>query len=254
MIILKSAHEIEVMKEAGRILAEVLKALEEAVVPGISTLELDAIAAQLIEQAGCKASFLNYNGYPNTLCISVNEEVVHGIPDHRVLREGDIVSIDGGVIYRGYHSDSAKTFPVGSISQEKKKLLQVTEECLYRGIEQAVEGNRLSDISHAIQKHAELHGYSVVRDLVGHGIGQSLHEDPEIPNFGPPNRGPRLQKGMTLAIEPMINLGDYPVEVLANGWTIVTKDKKPSAHFEHTIAITDDGPLILSTLNSENLL
>lgn len=247
MIILKSAQEIEVMRHAGHVLAGVLKALEKAVAPGVSTLELDKLAADLIAKAHCQASFLNYNGYPNTLCISVNEEVVHGIPDHRVLAEGDIVSIDGGVIYRGYHADSAVTFSVGKISEDKKRLMDVTRECLYLGIRQAVQGNRLSDISHAIQTHAEKNGYSVVRDLVGHGIGRNLHEDPEIPNFGPPNRGPRLQNGMTLAIEPMINMGAYPVEVLANGWTIVTKDKLPSAHFEHTIAITPEGPMILSS-------
>lgn len=252
MIILKSAQEIKAMRQAGVILARVLKTLEAAVKPGVTTKELDLLAAELIAKAGCKASFLNYNGFPATLCISVNEEVVHGIPDSRVLQEGDIVSIDGGVIYQGYHSDSAITVPVGLVDEAKLKLLQVTKECLYLGIAQAVEGNRLSDISNAVQQHAELAGYSVVRDLVGHGIGKKLHEDPEIPNFGPPHRGPRLQSGMTLAIEPMINMGKYPVEVLENEWTIVTRDRLPSAHFEHTIVITPQGPMILSQEQEEN--
>ena len=252
MIILKSAQEIKAMRQAGVILAKVLKALEAAVKPGITTKELDLLAAELIAKAGCKASFLNYNGFPATLCISVNEEVVHGIPDSRVLQEGDIVSIDGGVFYQGYHSDSAITVPVGFVDEAKLKLLQVTKECLYLGIAQAVEGNRLSDISNAVQQHAERAGYSVVRDLVGHGIGKKLHEDPEIPNYGPPHRGPRLQSGMTLAIEPMINLGKYPVEVLENEWTIVTRDRLPSAHFEHTIVITPQGPMILSQEQEEN--
>lgn len=251
MIILKSTQEIKAMRQAGILLARILRTLESAVRPGISTKELDQMAADMIAEAGCKASFLNYNGFPATLCISVNEEVVHGIPDQRVLLEGDIVSIDGGVIFQGYHADSAITVPVGKISEANQRLLQVTKECLYLGIAQAFEGNRLSDISHAVQNHAEQAGYSVVRDLVGHGIGRKLHEDPEIPNFGPPHRGPRLQNGMTLAIEPMINMGKYPVEVLENQWTIVTQDRLPSAHFEHTIVITPNGPVILSSEDVE---
>lgn len=247
MIILKSTQEIKAMTQAGKILASVLRRVESAVAPGVTTLELDELAADLIAKAGAKASFLNYNGFPATLCISVNEEVVHGIPDQRILKEGDLVSIDGGVLYQGFHSDSAITVPVGTISAEKAHLLQVTKECLYRGIAQAMEGNRLSDISNAIQQHAEQAGYSVVRDLVGHGIGEKLHEEPEIPNFGQPHRGPRLKSGMTLAIEPMINMGQFPVEVLENQWTIVTRDRLPSAHFEHTIVITPNGPVILSS-------
>jgi len=251
MIILKSENEINAMRHAGTILARVLKAVTEAVRPGITTLELDEIAAEVIRKAGCKPSFLGYDGFPATLCISVNEEVVHGFPSTRKLQEGDIVSIDGGVIYEGMHSDSAITLPVGEISAEKARLLQVTKESLYLGITQAREGNRLSDISHAVQVHAEAAGYSVVRDLVGHGVGCNLHEDPEIPNFGSPHRGPRLKSGMTLAIEPMINMGRYEVEVEENQWTIVTQDRQPSAHFEHSILITPTGPIILSVDDEE---
>ncbi len=251
MIILKSENEINAMRHAGTILARVLKAVTEAVRPGITTMELDEIAAEVIRKAGCKPSFLGYDGFPSTLCISVNEEVVHGFPSARKLQEGDIVSIDGGVIYEGMHSDSAITLPVGEISAEKARLLQVTKESLYLGIAQALEGNRLSDISHAIQAHAEAAGYSVVRDLVGHGVGCDLHEDPEIPNYGSPHRGPRLKSGMTLAIEPMINMGRYEVEVEENQWTIVTQDRQPSAHFEHSILITPTGPLILSVDDEE---
>ncbi|MCE5196730.1 MAG: type I methionyl aminopeptidase [Negativicutes bacterium] len=251
MIILKSENEINAMRHAGTILARVLKAVTEAVRPGITTQELDEIAAEVIRKAGCKPSFLGYNGFPSTLCISVNEEVVHGFPGARKLQEGDIVSIDGGVIYEGMHSDSAVTLPVGEISAEKARLLQVTKESLYLGIAQALEGNRLSDISHAVQVHAEAAGYSVVRDLVGHGVGCDLHEDPEIPNYGSPHRGPRLKSGMTLAIEPMINMGRYEVEVEENQWTIVTQDRQPSAHFEHSILITPTGPLILSVDDEE---
>jgi len=251
MIILKSENEIKAMRHAGTILARVLKAVTEAVRPGITTLELDEIAAEVIRKAGCKPSFLGYDGFPATLCISVNEEVVHGFPSTRKLQEGDIVSIDGGVIYEGMHSDSAITLPVGEISAEKARLLQVTKESLYLGIAQAQEGNRLSDISHAVQVHAEAAGYSVVRDLVGHGVGCNLHEDPEIPNYGSPHRGPRLKSGMTLAIEPMINMGRYEVEVEENQWTIVTQDRQPSAHFEHSILITPAGPLILSVDDEE---
>lgn len=251
MIILKSENEIKAMRHAGTILARVLKAVTEAVRPGITTLELDEIAAEVIRKAGCKPSFLGYDGFPATLCISVNEEVVHGFPSTRKLQEGDIVSIDGGVIYEGMHSDSAITLPVGEISAEKARLLQVTKESLYLGIAQAQEGNRLSDISHAVQVHAEAAGYSVVRDLVGHGVGCNLHEDPEIPNYGSPHRGPRLKSGMTLAIEPMINMGRYEVEVEENQWTIVTQDRQPSAHFEHSILITPAGPFILSVDDEE---
>lgn len=251
MIILKSENEIKAMRHAGTILARVLKAVTEAVRPGITTLELDEIAAEVIRKAGCKPSFLGYDGFPATLCISVNEEVVHGFPSTKKLQEGDIVSIDGGVIYEGMHSDSAITLPVGEISAEKARLLQVTKESLYLGIAQAQEGNRLSDISHAVQVHAEAAGYSVVRDLVGHGVGCNLHEDPEIPNYGSPHRGPRLKSGMTLAIEPMINMGRYEVEVEENQWTIVTQDRQPSAHFEHSILITPAGPLILSVDDEE---
>ena len=253
MIILKSENEINAMRHAGTILARVLKAVTEAVRPGITTMELDEIAAEVIRKAGCKPSFLGYDGFPSTLCISVNEEVVHGFPSARKLQEGDIVSIDGGVIYEGMHSDSAITLPVGEISAEKARLLQVTQESLYLGIAQAREGNRLSDISHAVQVHAEAAGYSVVRDLVGHGVGCNLHEDPEIPNFGSPHRGPRLKSGMTLAIEPMINMGRYEVEVEENQWTIVTQDRQPSAHFEHSILITPSGPLILSVDDEESV-
>ncbi|MGE5652889.1 MAG: type I methionyl aminopeptidase [Bacillota bacterium] len=248
MIILKSDQEIQCMREAGRVVAQVLDALTKAVAPGISTAELDRLAERIIRDAGALPSFKGYNGFPASICASVNEEVVHGIPGMKVLRSGDIISIDVGAQVNGFHGDAAVTLPVGVVDPETARLLQVTEESLYKGIAQAKEGQRLSDISHAVQTHAEAHGYGVVRDYVGHGIGRAMHEDPQIPNFGPPGRGPRLKAGMVLAIEPMVNAGTFAVESMPDGWTVVTSDRRPSAHFEHTVAITTDGPVILTRL------
>ncbi len=247
MIFLKSLWEIEKMRRSNAIVAEVLARLRETIKPGITTLELDRLAENLCRKKGAKPAFKGYRGYPFSLCVSINEEVVHGFPSKkRVLKEGDIVSLDFGVLYDGYYGDAAITVPVGEISERAKRLLRVTEEALYKGIEQAVVGKRLGDISSAIQRYVEAHGYSVVRQFVGHGIGRALHEDPQVPNFGKPGRGIKLKEGMVLAIEPMVNEGTYEVEILADGWTAVTKDRKLSAHFEHTVAITQNGPEILS--------
>lgn len=236
------------MRDAGRVVAETFEVLKEMVKPGVTTKELDQEAEDFIVRKGAKPAFKGYGGFPGTLCTSVNEEVVHGIPGLRKLENGDIISIDCGAVINGFVGDSALTLPVGTISQEAQQLLRVTEESLYAGIAQAVEGNRLSDVSNAVQKCVEKQGMSVVRDYVGHGIGAKMHEDPQIPNFGPPGRGPRLKKGMTLAIEPMVNLGTFEVRTLEDDWTVVTLDGRLSAHFEHTIAITDDTPEILTKL------
>ena len=240
MIIIKSQKEIEIMREAGKIVAETHEILKSAIIPGISTLDLDKIAEENIRKYNAIPSFKGYGGFPGSICASINEEVVHGIPGNKILKEGDIVSLDVGAYYKGYHSDSAKTHGVGVISEEDRKLIEVAKESFYEGIKFAKLGYRLSDISHAIQAHVEKHGFSVVRDLVGHGVGVDLHEDPQIPNYGP--------AGMVLALEPMINAGRYQVKTLADGWTIVTVDGKKSAHYEHTIAITNDEPIILSSL------
>jgi len=242
MIITKTPREIEMMREAGRIVALAHQEVKKHIKPGITTKQLDTIIKQMVVKAGATPSFYGYNNFPANACISVNEEVVHGIPkSSRLLKDGDIVSIDIGAKYRGYHGDSAWTYPVGNISEEVKLLLKVTEESLYKGLEQAIVGNRVSDISHAIGTYAELHNFTIVRDLSGHGIGQNLHEDPHIVNFGQPGKGPRLKAGMTLAIEPMVNMGSRYVKTLPDNWTVVTRDKKYSAHFEHTIAITAEG-------------
>lgn len=254
MIILKSPEEVQKIERAGRIVAEVLQKLREAAVPGVTTLDLDRIAEEEILKRGGKPAFKGYRGFPGTLCASVNDEIVHGIPSDRVLEEGDIVGLDLGAIVEGYYGDSAITVPIGEIKPEVEALLKVTEESLYRGIDQLRVGNRLSDISHAVQTHAEGAGYSVVRDFVGHGIGQSLHEDPQIPNFGTPGQGPRLKVGMVVAIEPMINIGGHGVRVLKDRWTAVTEDGSLSAHFEHTIAISDDGPVILTSASRKGAL
>lgn len=248
MIILKSEREIQYMRDSGRIVAETLDELRKAIRPDMTTLELDQIAEDYIKSCGARPSFKGYQGFPGNICASVNEQVVHGIPGVKQLKSGDTVSIDIGAVINGYHGDAAITLPVGQIDDEVQKLLNVTKESLDKGIEQAIAGNRLSDISHAVQVHAEKHGYGVVRDYVGHGIGRNMHEDPQIPNYGIPGHGPRLKPGMTLAIEPMINMGTHAVNVLNDGWTVVTADGKPSAHFEHTIAITPDGPEILTRL------
>ncbi|EZP79131.1 methionine aminopeptidase [Parageobacillus genomosp. 1] len=248
MIICKTPREIEIMREAGKIVALTRKELEKHIRPGITTKELDAIAEKVIRQYGAIPSFKGYNGFPGSICASVNEELVHGIPGDRVLKEGDIISIDVGAQYNGYHADSAWTYPVGEIAEETKKLLEVTEKSLYIGLEEAKPGARLSNISHAIQTYVESHHFSIVREYVGHGIGQDLHEDPQIPHYGPPNKGPRLKPGMTLCIEPMVNAGSRYVKTLADNWTVVTVDGKMCAHFEHTIAITENGYEILTTL------
>jgi methionyl aminopeptidase len=248
MIICKTPREIEIMREAGKIVALTRKELEKHIRPGITTKELDAIAEEVIRQYGAIPSFKGYNGFPGSICASVNEELVHGIPSDRVLKEGDIITIDVGAQYNGYHADSAWTYPVGEIAEETKKLLEVTEKSLYIGLEEAKPGARLSNISHAIQTYVESHHFSIVREYVGHGIGQDLHEDPQIPHYGPPNKGPRLKPGMTLCIEPMVNAGSRYVKTLADNWTVVTVDGKMCAHFEHTIAITENGYEILTTL------
>lgn len=248
-VTIKTSREIELMREAGRILAEVHNELEKIIRPGISTLEIDRVGEKLIRSYGCEPSFLNYNGYPASICVSVNEEVVHGIPsDKRIIKEGDIVSLDAGVIYKGYHSDAARTHAVGNVSAEAAKLIEVTKQSFFEGIKFAKPGNHLHDISNAIGNYAESFGYGVVRDLVGHGIGSHLHEDPQIPNFVQKSRGPRLVPGMTLAVEPMINEGTYKVVWLDDDWTVVTRDGKWSAHYENTILITEDGCEILSLL------
>lgn len=236
------------MGEAGRIVAGAHRVVEKAIAPGVTTAELDRLAEDYILERGATPAFKGYQGYPANICTSVNDQVVHGIPGPITLKEGDIVSVDIGAFYNGYCGDAARTHPVGRISPEAEKLIRVTRESFYRGLEFAREGYRLTDISHAIQAYVEGYGYSVVRALVGHGIGQDMHEDPQIPNFGPPGRGPRLREGMTLAIEPMINAGAYGVRVLDDGWTVVTRDGSLSAHYENTIAITADQPLILTIL------
>lgn len=249
MIIIKSKNEVELLKDAGKIVAETHEILREAIKEGISTYELDQIAEKNITKYGATPSFKGYGGFPGSICASPNEVVVHGIPSKDIiLKNGDIISLDIGAYYKGYHGDSAKTHGVGHISQENMKLIEVTRQSFYEGLKCAVVGNRLSDISHAIQAYAEGYGYSIVRDFVGHGIGKELHEDPQIPNYGPPNRGPRLQEGMVLAIEPMVNQGTYKVKVLNDGWTAITLDRKNSAHYEHTVAITSEAPLLLTQL------
>lgn len=247
MIVLKTGRELKVMREACRISAEALKLAGSAVEPGVTTAELDKIAEKYILSQGAVPNFKNYNGYPATACISINNEVIHGIPSKkRVIKAGDIVSIDLGAKFEGYHGDNAATFACGDISAQAKRLMDTTRESLYEGIAAAVSGGRLGDIGAAIQQYVEQRGYSVVRQFVGHGIGTQLHEAPEVPNFGTHGRGIRLMPGMTLAIEPMINAGHYDVKVMPDGWTVLTKDSSLSAHFEHTIVITPDGPQILT--------
>lgn len=246
MITLKNDREIEYMRQAGKVVGETLAILQESIKPGITTGELDRIAEEYIRSRNAIPSFKGYCGFPASICASINNEVVHGIPDERALREGDIISIDCGAILNGYHGDAARTFAVGQISKEAENLIKVTKESFFKGIEKAIVGNRLSDISSAIQQYAEGQGYSVVRDYVGHGIGTEMHEEPEVPNFGRPDRGPKLVEGMVLAIEPMINIGEFHVKVQSNGWTVVTKDGTLSAHYENTVAILKNGPEILT--------
>ena len=248
MIILKSHDEIERMAVAGRIVAEVLEEIRSIVAPDVTTLDLDKFAESYIKSKGATPAFKGYRGFPASVCTSVNEQVVHGIPSSERLREGDIISLDIGVYYNGFYGDAALTLTVGKVSNVAKKLLSVTEKSLYLGIEKTAAGNRLFDISSAIQNHAESEGFAVVRSFVGHGIGRELHEDPQLPNYGRQGEGPMLKEGMTLAIEPMVNAGTWDVEILDDGWTAVTKDKNLSAHFEHTVAITSNGPVILTKI------
>jgi len=249
MVILKQPDEIEKARASSRIVAEVLSVLREKVKPGVTTRELDQIAEGVAEKRGARPAFKGYRGYPHSLCASVNEEVVHGMPSGRVLKEGDIVGLDFGVLYQGFYGDAAITLPVGRVSEEAARLIRVTEESLYAAIDQASSGNRLGDISAAVQETAESAGFSVVRDFVGHGIGRNMHEDPQIPNFGKKGRGIELRTGMILAIEPMVNAGRYGVKILPDGWTVITADGSLSAHFEHSVAVTENGPEILSRLN-----
>ena len=247
MIICRSAVELERLREAGRLVGEVLAELTAHVAPGVSTADLDALAEKRITQAGATPAFKGYHGYPATICASINDEVIHGIPSgRRVLRDGDIISIDVGASLDGYFGDSAVTLPVGQVSEEAAKLLCVTEEALYKAIDVVRAGNRVSDIGHAVQQHIEAYGFSVVREFVGHGIGQRMHEEPQVPNYGEPGHGPRLAAGMVLAIEPMVNAGKPAVKVLGDGWTAVTRDSSLSAHFEHTVAVTAAAPWILT--------
>jgi methionyl aminopeptidase len=246
VIVCKSPAELDRMSAACRLVADVLVGLRAAVTPGMTTAELDGLAEAHVKREGGVPAFKGYHGFPGTLCTSVNEEVIHGIPGRRVLREGDIVSIDMGVVLDGFYGDSAITVAVGRISEQAAELMRVTEESLYRGIAEAVVGARVSDIGAAVQRHVEGHGYSVVREFVGHGVGRALHEEPQVPNYGPPGRGPRLAEGMTLAIEPMVAMGRATVKVLDDGWTAITKDRCLSAHFEHTVAVSADGPRIMT--------
>jgi methionyl aminopeptidase len=247
-VTLKTASEIQIMNEANQIVGDTLNMLREKAVPGVSTWELDSWAEEYAKRYRATPAFKGYHGFPGSLCVSLNEQVVHGIPSRKIiLREGDILSIDFGVRYKNFYGDAAITLAIGEISAEKMHLLKVTRESLYKGIEQARVGNRINDISGAVQNHVEKHGFSVVRQFVGHGIGNELHEGPEVPNYSIENsRTPRIMAGMVLAIEPMVNIGTYEVKVLKDGWTVITKDRSPSAHFEHSIAVTEDGPLILS--------
>jgi len=243
---IKSDTELEYMRSAGKVVADTLAMIQKVIKPGITTAEIDKLAEEFILAQGAIPSFKGYGGFPGSICASVNDVVIHGIPNDTVLVEGDIISVDCGAILNGYHGDAARTFPVGNISKEAQHLIDVTKESFFKGIEKAVVGNRLTDISAAIQKHAESFGYSVVRDFVGHGIGTSMHEDPQVPNYGTAGKGPKLVHGVVLAIEPMINMGNYKVKIKPDGWTVVTSDGKLSAHYENTIAITNQGVEILT--------
>jgi methionyl aminopeptidase len=250
MIIGKSKRELEKMRAAGRLVGQVREHLRALVKPGITTMELDREAEKMIRDAGALPTFKGYNGFPYSICASVNEQIVHGFPSEYVLKEGDIFSIDCGVTLEGFVGDTATTVPVGNVDEEKQRLMRVTEECLDRAIQQCVAGNHLGDIGWAVQQHAEANGYTVVRDYVGHGIGRRMHEDPQIPNYGRPGLGPKIKNGYVFAIEPMVNQGSHFTKVLSDGWTVVTVDGKPSAHFEHTIAITEEGPEVLTLVST----
>ena len=245
-VVFKNAGELDIMRRAGRIVSGLLKHLEKEARAGVSTQKLDEAAEEFIRARGAEPAFKGYYGFPASICTSVNEQVVHGIPGKRVLEEGDIIGIDVGVKLEGFFSDAARTFAIGEVDHQSRRLIEVTRKAMDCGIEKAVQGNRLGDISWAVQSYAEKNGLSVVRDFVGHGIGRNLHEDPQVPNFGQPHQGPRLMQGMALAIEPMLNLGGFEVEVLADGWTVVTKDRKRSGHFEQTILVGKDRPEVLT--------
>ena len=247
MIIRKNDNEIQLMRRAGKIVGDTLAMLQEEIKPGISTADLDKLAEEFIISQGAKPSFKGYYSFPATLCTSINEEVIHGIPSrNKILQDGDIIRIDCGAIFKGYHGDAARTFPVGKVSDAASNLIRITEKSFFKGIEKAIVGNRLSDISHEIQRYVESEGYSVVRDFVGHGIGRKLHEDPNVPNFGKPGRGPKLTHGMTLAIEPMVNIGSFYTKTLRDNWTVVTSDGSLSAHYENTVVILETGVEILT--------
>lgn len=246
---IKTPEEIAILVEAGQILASIIGQLSCSLKSGMTTGELNAVCDRLIAEKGVQSAFKGYRGYPASTCISINQQVVHGIPGARIIQSGDIVSIDVGIIYQEFYSDTAVTLAVGEISPRQKELLEVTQEALYGGIAWAKPGNHLSDISHAIQTYVESYGFSVVRDFVGHGIGRNLHEEPEIPNFGPPHQGPELMPGMVLAIEPMVNMGTWQTKIVDDGWTVETLDGKSSAHFEHSVAVTEKGPVILTERN-----
>lgn len=252
MIILKTPDEIQKMTKANRIVGEVLLQLREVIKPGITTDDLDKLANEWIRQKGGIPTFIGYKGYPKSLCTSVNEEVVHGIPGNKILKEGDIIGMDCGVTCDGYVGDSAVTVGVGKISDEAQRLLTVTSESLNKALELVVDGNRIGDLGYAVQTHAESHGYSIVTDFVGHGIGRRMHEDPQVPNYGQKGNGPRIKVGMVLAIEPMVNVGTHEVKVLKDGWTVITMDGKLSAHFEHSVACTPQGPLVLSRIEGSH--
>lgn len=248
MIIIKNHDEIAIMRNAGRIVGETLLLLEKEIKPGITTANLDKMAEEFITKHGAKPSFKGLYGFPSSLCISVNEQVIHGFPGAYVLKEGDIVSIDCGALFNGFHGDAARTFPVGNISVDAQRLIDITKESFFQGIKFAKKGNKLTDISHEIQSYVEAAGFSVVRDFVGHGIGRKVHEDPNVPNFGKSGKGPKLLEGMVLAIEPMVNIGTYKIKTLKDGWTVVTADSSLSAHYENTVAILSDGPEILTLI------
>jgi methionyl aminopeptidase len=250
MIIGKSQKEVEKMRASGRLVGEVLRHLCQIVEPGMTTLELNNVADKMIREGGAYPTFKGYNGFPYSICASVNEQVVHGFPSDYKLQSGDIFSIDVGVTLEGFVGDTAATVPVGSVSEERLQLIRVTEECLQRGIEQCRAGNHVGDIGWAVQQHAEAHGYSIVRDYVGHGIGRKMHEDPQIPNYGKPGKGPKIKNGYVFAIEPMVNMGTHLTRTLKDGWTVVTVDGQPSAHAEHTIAVTEAGPEVLTFVGS----
>ncbi len=251
MIIIKSRAELEIMRQASRIVAQILAELQTLIQPGIRTRDLDLYAEKRARELGATPAFKGYRGYPASLCVSLNEEIIHGIPSGRIIQEGDLVSMDFGVLYEGFYGDSALTVPAGQVSPEARKLLDAAEAAFFAGFERVKAGNRVSDISAAVQISVEGAGFSVIRQFVGHGIGRSLHEEPQIPNFGSPGRGPKLKPGMTLAIEPMIARGRWEAEILEDGWTAVTKDRSLSAHFEHTIALTEEGPEILTQRTAE---